>query len=309
MQYREMKKTNMKISALGFGAMRLPGRKGLLGFQVDTKKSVEIIRRGIDLGINYVDTAYFYHLGDSEKVLGLALKDGYREKVYVADKLPMILMRKPDDFERFLETQLKRLQIDCIDFYLFHALNRSYLQKLIDFKLLEKMESVKKQGLIKYIGFSFHDTVPVFKKIIDIYPWDIAQIQYNYLDTGVQASREGLQYAYEKGIPVVVMEGLRGGQLANPPKDAKEIIKNAGTKKSPVEWAFQFLWNQKEITTVLSGMNSIEMVEEDCLFAGRSGIGKLSKDELNTIEKLVKIYKDKILVGCTSCRSRMPSSA
>ncbi|HEX3044889.1 MAG TPA: aldo/keto reductase, partial [Bacillota bacterium] len=306
MQYRDMKKLGLKLSVLSFGGMRLPHKNPLLGPGIDEKKAIRVIRRGIDLGINYIDTAYFYHFGASERIIGEALKDGYRDKVYLADKSPLMIMRKPEDFERYLEIQLKRLQTDTIDFYLFHGMNRSHLKKVIDFKLLEKMEAAKKSGLIKYIGFSFHDTLPVFKTIIDLYPWDMVQIQYNYLDIGTQATGEGLRYADEKGIPVVIMEGLKGGKLANPPQEALDIIRNAPVQKTPVEWAFQFLWNLKEVTTVLSGMNSLAMIEENCAYADRSGIGSFSAVESNIIDSLTAIYQKKILVGCTSCSYCMP---
>jgi uncharacterized protein len=306
MQYRKMTKINQKVSALGFGAMRLPGKRGAMAFRVDERKAVAAIRRAVDLGINYFDTAYIYHLGASEKILGMALRDGYRQKVLIADKLPMILMRKPEDFNRFLDTQLKRLGTDWIDFYLLHSMNRAHLRKMIDFKLLEKMEEAKRKGLIRYVGFSFHDTLPVFREIIDQYSWDMTQIQYNYLDTGVQATAEGLKYAHEKGIPVVVMEGLKGGKLSDPPAEAKEIIREASSVRTPVEWAFQFLWNQKEVTTVLSGMNSTSMVEENCRYADRSGVNSLSGQDMEVIQKLVSIYKKKILVGCTACSYCMP---
>ena len=306
MQFRDMKKIDQRVSALGFGVMRLAGRGGMMRVRVDEKKAIAAIRRGIDLGINYLDTAYLYHLGASERILGQALRDGYRQKVLVADKLPMILMRRPEEFERFLETQLKRLGMDSIDFYLFHSMNRAHLKKMLDFDLLPKMEDARRRGLIRYIGFSFHDTLPVFREIIDQYDWDMTQIQYNYLDTGVQATTEGLKYAHGKGIPVVVMEGLKGGKLANPPAEALQIMRGASSVRSPVDWAFQFLWNQEEVTTVLSGMSSVAMVEENCGYADRSGVGTLSSQDLEVIRKLVDIYRRKILVGCTACNYCMP---
>ncbi|MBI4976306.1 MAG: aldo/keto reductase [Spirochaetes bacterium] len=303
MQYRVLEKLGYKISALSFGAMRLPTSFALA---VDKKKAVATIRKAVELGINYFDTAYIYHLGASEKVLGEALGNGVRKNVYIADKLPMILMRKTEDFDRFLETQLERLGTDYIDFYLFHNLNQGYFDKLLALGLFEKMEQAKKRGLIRHIGFSFHDTLPVFKKIVDAYPWDLAQIQYNYLDTAMQATTEGLHYAAKKKIPVAVMEGLKGGMLADPPKEAKDIMRSAASKKTPVEWAFQFLWNLPEVATVLSGMGSPAMVEENCGYAERSGVGILSGSDMETIEKLVSTYRKKILVDCTACRYCMP---
>ncbi|HET6486631.1 MAG TPA: aldo/keto reductase [Spirochaetia bacterium] len=306
MQFRHMKKIDQKVSALGFGVMRLAGRGGMMRLRVDEKRAITAIRRGIELGINYFDTAYIYHLGASERILGQALRDGYRQKVLVADKLPMILMRRPEDFSRFLETQLKRLGTDHIDFYLFHSMNRAYLKKMRDFDLLPKMEDARRRGLIRYIGFSFHDTLPIFKEVIDAYAWDMTQIQYNYLDTGVQATTEGLKYAYAKGIPVVVMEGLRGGKLANPPMEALQAMRDGSSSRTPVDWAFQFLWNQEEVTTVLSGMNSAAMVEENCRYADRSGVGTLTGKDQEVIRKLVDVYRQKILVGCTACNYCMP---
>ena len=306
MQFRHMKKIDQKVSALGFGVMRLGGRGGMMRVRIDEKKAIAAIRRAVELGVNYFDTAYLYHLGASERILGQALRDGYRQKVLVADKLPMILMRRPEDFDRFLETQLKRLGMDSIDFYLFHSMNRAHLKRMLDFDLLPKMENAKRRGLIRCIGFSFHDTLPVFKEIIDSYAWDMAQVQYNYLDTGVQATTEGVKYAHQKGVPVVVMEGLKGGKLANPPAEALQIMRGAASTRSPVDWAFQFLWNQEEVTTVLSGMSSVAMVEENCGYADRSGVGTLSSQDLEVIRKLVDIYRRKILVGCTACNYCMP---
>jgi len=302
MRYRAMPRISQTVSALGFGAMRLPGN----ALHADEKRAVAVIRRAIDLGINYFDTAYLYHLGGSERALGRALRDGYRQRVLVADKLPMILLRRPEDFDRFLEAQLRRLETEWIDFYLFHGMNRAYLRKMIDFGLLERMEGARRRGVIRYIGFSFHDTLPVFKEIIDQYDWDMTQVQYNYLDTAQQATSEGLAYAHRKGIPVVVMGGLRGGKLANPPAEAAAIIRNATSQRTPVEWAFQFLWDQPEVTTVLSGMSSAAMVQENCRYADCSGTTSLSEQDRSVIRSLVDVYRKRILVGCTACSYCVP---
>ena len=294
-----------KVSALGLGCMRLPPRR-INRLRADTKKSIELIRYGIDLGINYLDTAWPYHLGDSEKILGKALKDGYREKVYLITKLPIFMVRKPDDFDKYLSTQMKRLQTDYLDGYLFHALNKGQLEKIKKLNLINKMEIAKKEGIIRSIGFSFHDTLPVFKEIIDYYPWDISQIQYNYMDTCVQATTEGLKYAYKKGIAIVVMEPLKGGTLVNPTLDAIEILNSAEKKKSTVEWALQFLWNKPEISVVLSGMGSKKMIQENCQIADRSGINSLNSSEMKIIDQLAKIYRKQIKVSCTACGYCMP---
>jgi predicted aldo/keto reductase-like oxidoreductase len=258
--------------------MRLPSRR-INRLRAETNVSVKIIRHGIDLGINYLDSAWVYHLGDSEKIIGLALKDGYRERVKIATKLPTFLVRNSSDFDQYLKTSLERLQTNYIDIYMFHNLEQSSFEKVKKLGLMDKMLEAKEKGLIHHIGFSFHDTLPVFKEVIDYYPWDMAQIQYNYMDTGVQATTDGLEYAYSKGIAVVVMEPLKGGRLANPPKEALEIMKASGTKRTPVDWAFQFIWNRPEISTVLSGMNSEQMIDENCASAEKSGINTLGKED------------------------------
>jgi len=305
MKYRKMGSLDWEVSALGFGCMRLPSRR-LNRLRADTNKSIRIIRHGLDLGINYIDTAWVYHLGDSEKILGKALKGSYRDKVHLVTKLFMMLVRKPEDFDNFLHKQLKRLNTDYLDAYLFHGINKGSFEKIKELGLIEKMEKARDKGLIKHIGFSFHDTYPVFKEIIDYYDWDIAQIQYNYMDTSIQARTEGLRYAHSRGIAVVIMEPLRGGNLVNPPKEALDIMRSAKNQKSPVEWALQFLWNQPEISTVLSGMGNMQMVDENCKIADRSGINTLSQDDKEIIEKLASVYRDKILVPCTGCEYCMP---
>jgi predicted aldo/keto reductase-like oxidoreductase len=296
-----------EVSALGFGCMRLPTTPIL--HRVDERQSISIIRKGIDLGINYVDTAWMYHMGNSEKILGKALQNGYRQKIKLVTKLPMIFMKKEEDFDRFFNQQLERLQTDYLDMYLFHMLNETNFEKMKQMNLISKMEKARADGKIKHIGFSFHDTLPVFKKIIDFYPWDMAQIQYNYLDTNIQATSEGLQYAHNKRIAVVIMEPLKGGQLANPPKEAIDVINKSDVKRTPVDWALQFLWNRPEVATVLSGMGSMKMVEENCSSADKSGIGSLSPHELTIIDQLTDISKKKIIVPCTACQYCMPCPA
>ena len=305
MQYRKMGSLDWEVSALGFGCMRLPRRR-INRMRADTKESINIIRHGIDLGINYIDTAWLYHLGDSERIIGQALKDGYRERVRLVTKLFMPLVRKTEHFDRFLNTQLKRLQTDYLDIYLFHSMNASAFEKVKRLGLIEKMVEARKQGRIRHIGFSFHDTLPVFKEIIDYYDWDMTQIQYNYMDTGIQATTDGLNYAHNKGIATVIMEPVRGGTLANPPAEAIDIMKSSGYDRTPVDWALQFLWNRPEISMVLSGMGSRQMVDENCASADRSGIGSLSAEEEEVIARLVEVYRSKILVPCTACEYCMP---
>jgi hypothetical protein len=305
MKYRKMGSLDWEVSALGFGCMRLPSRK-INKLRAKTEESIELIRYGIDRGINYIDTAWLYHLGDSEKIIGKALKDGYRERVHLVTKLPMMMVRNSKHFDKYLKTQMKRLQTDYLDSYLFHAVDQGQFNKIKKLDLIDKMEDAKKEGHIRSIGFSFHDTLPVFKEIIDYYPWDIAQIQYNYMDTCVQATTEGLSYAHSKGIAVVVMEPLKGGNLANPPREALNIINSAEKKRTPVDWALQFLWNKPEISVVLSGMGSKKMVQENCESADHSGINSLTIKDQTVIERLSEVYRQKNIVSCTACDYCMP---
>jgi uncharacterized protein len=304
-QYRAMGSLDWKVSALGFGCMRLPGKR-INRMAAEPVESIRIIRGGIDLGIDYVDTAWVYHMGDSEKVLGQALKDGYRDKVRLTTKLPVMLCRKEEDFDRYLHAQLERLQTDHLDTYLLHALDRGGFDKAKRLGYIEKMEKARDEGLIRHIGFSFHDTLPVFKEIVDHYAWDVCQIQYNYMDTALQAGTEGLEYAAAKGIAVVIMEPLKGGRLADPPAEAKRIMRDSGIDRTPVDWALQFLWNRPEVAVVLSGMGSMQMVEENCASADRSGVGILSEKEEQVIAELAAVYRRRIVVPCTACGYCMP---
>ncbi len=289
-----------QVSALGFGCMRLPQRR-VNRLRADTDESISLIRYGIDSGINYIDTAWPYHLGDSEKLLGYALREGYRERIFLATKLPVFLVRDAGDFDKYLNKQLERLQTDYLDMYLFHALNASSFAKVKRLGLLEKMEKAKREGRIRHIGFSFHDTLPVFKEIMDYCDWDMTQIQYNYVDSGIQATEEGLKYAYCKGVAVVAMEPLKGGTLANPPVEALEVMRAADKKRTSVDWALQYLWNRPEIAVVLSGMGTRTMVEENCASAEKSGVKLLEPKEEAVIAALADIYRRRILVGCTAC--------
>ena len=305
MQYRKMGSLDWEVSALGFGCMRLPSRRfSLMG--ADLEESKRIIRYGIDRGINYIDTAWPYHLGESERVVGQTLRDGYREKVHLVTKLPVPVVRKTEDFDRFLNSQLEKLQTDYLDIYLLHSLNAGTFEKVKRLGLIDKMEEAQRQGRIRHIGFSFHDTYPVFKEIIDYYNWDMAQIQYNYMDTALQATTDGLEYAHSKGIAVVIMEPIKGGSLANPPVEAVEVMNSASQERTPVDWALQFLWNRPEVATVLSGMGNKQMVEENCDSAERSGINSLNQEEEDLINRLAEIYREKILVSCTGCEYCLP---
>jgi len=306
MKQRPMGSLDWPVSALGFGAMRLPS-KGLNRLTPDVAESTRIIRSGIDQGINYVDTAYLYP--GSERAVGAALKDGYRERVHLVSKLPVPLVRKTEDFDKYLAASLERLQTDHLDVYLLHAMNAGAFKKVQRLGLLDKMVEARDAGLIRHIGFSFHDTLPVFKDIVDAFDWDLCQIQYNYMDTCLQAGTEGLEHAAGKGLAVVIMEPLKGGRLANPPAEALEIMRGSGVNRTPVDWALQFLWNRPEVSVVLSGMGSQHMVDDNCASADRSGVSTLSEHELDIVEQLAEVYRKRMAVPCTACRYCMPCTS
>ena len=296
------------VSALGFGAMRLPM---IDQSNVNEEEAIKMIRYAIDNGVNYIDTAYPYHNGESEVIVGKALMDGYREKVHLTTKLPMWLVKKTDDFEVYLNEQIERLQTKP-DIYLFHGLNKNRLEKIKKLNLIKKMEEARANKLFQYIGFSFHDNLEVFKEIIDYYKWDCCQIQYNYLDIEYQAGTEGLKYAASKNIAVIVMEPIRGGKLAIPDNkletkpEIKEVLDTSRIKRTMANWALQFVWNHPEVSVVLSGMSSMPQVEENVESANKAGSDILTEEELQTISQLRKSYDRYTLVNCTSCRYCLP---
>lgn len=304
MKYRKMGKLNVQVSVLGFGAMRLPTLEN--ESKIDEPKAIEMIRYAIDNGVNYVDTAYGYHGGQSEILVGKALKDGYREKTFLATKLPVWLVNKKEDMDKLLNEQLKKLDTDHIDFYLLHALNKDSWQKIYNLGAIEWGEKMKEKGLIRYFGFSFHDDLETFKKIIDSHDWDFCQIQYNYMDVSYQAGKEGLEYAGKKNIGVVVMEPLRGGRLARPPKDVQELIEKFHVRRNSVEWALLWVWNHPEVSTALSGMSTLEQVKENLELADKAEINILTKEELEFIEKLRLTFLGRKAIDCTQCRYCMP---
>lgn len=299
---------NWEVSVLGFGAMRLPM---IDQTTVNEEEAIKMIRYAIDNGVNYIDTAYPYHNGESEVIVGKALKDGYREKVHLTTKLPMWAVKKSEDFDKFLSEQIERLQTKP-DIYLFHGLTKNRLKKIKKLNLIEKMELAKEKGLFKYSGFSFHDNFEVFKEIIDYYNWDCCQIQFNYLDIEYQAGLKGVEYAGSKNIALIIMEPIRGGKLAIPEDkldskpEIKKILEKSKIKRTMADWALQFVWNHPEVSIVLSGMSSMQQVEENIESAKSSTINSLTKDELQTISKLRKIYDKYDLVLCTSCRYCLP---
>lgn len=304
MKYRKLGKTGEDVSILGFGCMRFPQQDG----KIDEEKSLEMIRYAIDNGVNYIDTAYPYHNGESEIFLGKALKDGYREKIKLATKLPSWAVNTRADMDKFINEQLKKLQTKQIDFYLIHSLNKDDYSRLKENGLFDFIRKIKEQKLVKYVGFSFHDTLDVFKYIIDDYEWDFVQIQYNYIDETYQAGTEGLLYAHSKGLGVVIMEPLRGGSLVNNLSDEiNAIINNSSVEKNAVEWAFKFLYDKEEISVVLSGMSSLEQVIDNIKAVDSQGdANSMTKIEKQIIEDLSKEFKSKIKVNCTGCKYCLP---
>ena len=307
MQYRKFGKLDWEGSALGFGAMRLP-LTDTNPANVDEPESIRMIRYAIDHGVNYVDTAYPYHEGRSEPTVGRALQDGYREKVKVATKLPSWLVDSVTDYDRYLNEQLERLQIDKIDFYLLHGMNKESWPKLRELDVLRWAESAMAGGRIGYLGFSFHDDFEVFKEIVDAYDnWAFCQIQYNYMDVEYQAGTRGLKYAADKGLAVVIMEPLRGGRLSKePPEQVARLWASAPQKRTPVEWALQWVWNHPEVSVVLSGMTAMEHVMENVAIADRSGPGTFTADGLALIDRVREAYRELSPVPCTSCGYCMP---
>lgn len=304
MQYREFGDLDLKVSALGFGAMRLP-TIGDDSSNIDEEKSIEMIRYAIDNGVNYVDTAWPYHQGESEKLVGKALKEGYREQVYLATKLPIWEVEERADLDKYLNKQLEKLDVEKINFYLLHALNEERWDKIQRLDILEWAEEKKAEGKIDYIGFSFHDSYDVFETILEGYDWDFCQIQYNYLDTEYQAGKKGLKKAYEQNTAVIVMEPIRGGWLAQePPQEVKELFTSENEDWSPVEWALHWVWSQKEVGLVLSGMSEMQHVEENIKTADKSQIGLLSDSEFEMMKKAAEKMRGP--VTCTRCEYCIP---
>jgi len=307
MKYRKFGKLDWEVSVLGFGAMRLPVIDSVQE-NIDEPEAIRMIRRSIDAGVNYVDTAYPYHGGNSELVVGRALKDGYREKVKLATKLPSWFIQKPEDFDRYLDEQLTRLDTDHIDFYLFHAMNKNTWPKIRDLDALKWAEGAQSDGRIHYLGFSFHDTLAVFKEIVDAYDrWTFCQIQYNFMDIEYQAGTEGLKYAHDKGLAVVVMEPLRGGNLTKePPDSVMDLWGTAEKKRTPAEWALQWVWDHEEVPMALSGMTTMQHVEENLVYADQSEQNTFGPEEIELVEKVREEYIKRSPIPCTACRYCMP---
>ena len=305
MQYRYFTKDKLKVSVLGFGCMRFPIENDDSG-SIDENKATEMLHYAIDNGVNYIDTAYPYHQGNSESFVGRALGNGYREKVYIATKLPVWLCKTYEDFEKYLDEQLERLNTDYIDFYLLHSLNEKSWNNIVDLKIFDFVEKAKEKGKIKYIGFSFHDELPVFKSIIDSYNWDFCQIQLNYMDRQYQAGLEGFEYAVEKDISVVIMEPIKGGKLATASEEIQTIWDKSSTKRTAAQWALEWIYNFKDVSVVLSGMSTMEHVIANIETSKGALASSLSEEDLELVDQVSKVYKKNIKVDCTSCEYCLP---
>ena len=308
MKCRTFGQTGFRPSALGFGCMRLPVLSPDDSSQIDEALAISMIRYAIDHGVNYVDSAYGYHKGKSETVLAKALLYGYRDKVAVATKLPIYAMKEASEADRYFEEQLLRLNTSHIDFYLLHNVNSELWPKVKEWRLFDWAERKKAGGKIGHFGFSFHDSLSCFKQVIDYYPgWDFCQVQYNYVDEHTQAGMEGVKYAADKGLGVVVMEPVRGGMLANAPTEGiKRMSDSAPVRRTPSDWALQWVWNQPEVSLVLSGMSTMDHVIENVRSADNSGPGSLNPEEVAFLRSLAEAYKGLLAVPCTNCAYCMP---
>jgi predicted aldo/keto reductase-like oxidoreductase len=308
MQYREFGRLDWKVSVLGYGCLRFPTVDGDYE-RIDEEVTVELIRAAIDQGVNYLDTAYDYNRGSAERVIGKALLDGYRNRVRLATKLPCASVHSAEDFDRYLNEQLDRLQTDHVDVYLLHRLNtlEQSWPKMRDLGVFEWAEGAIADGRIGCLGFSFHDAYDVFQEIVDAYDgWSMCQIQYNYMDIQNQAGTRGLQYAASKGLAVVIMEPLLGGKLANPPQPVQALWDTVARQRSPAEWGLQWLWNQPEVSVVLSGMNEMQHLKENIASASSSGVGTLTQGDLALVNSVRERYRQYRGIPCTQCRYCMP---
>jgi predicted aldo/keto reductase-like oxidoreductase len=304
MVYRDMGKTGVKVSALGYGCMRYPKKGG----RVDAERAERQLRAAMDRGVNYFDTAWAYLGGQSETILGKAVSGAARDKVYVADKIPPYIVFSRRDMDRTLETMLRRLGTDRVDFLLAHALNDfGSWERLKGLGYPRFLEDAKASGKIRFSGFSWHGNKDEFKRVVDDYPWDFCQIQYNYLDEQYQAGREGLEHAARKGLGVAVMEPLRGGSLVGRlPAEVAKAIADAPVRRSAAAWALDWVWDHGQVSTVLSGLNDEAHIEENLGLAEASAPGMLSGEDKAMMAEIRSVYSRLMRVGCTGCSYCMP---
>lgn len=311
MQYREIPKTGDKLSALGFGCMRLPQKSGIPGDgRIDKERAEQLICSAIDRGVNYFDTGMIYHRGGGEPFLGELFQNGLRDRVRLATKLPPWSAKTKEDLDLLLTAQMDRLRTDHIDYYLLHALEANNWKKLLSFDVLSFLDRAKREGRIGNAGFSFHGDLDTFKEIVDAYDWELCQIQYNFLDTDYQAGTRGLKYAADRKLGVIIMEPLRGGTLAGQPPEAIDAIwQSADTRRTPADWALRWVWNHPEVTVVLSGMNETRHLEENIRVAQEALPDALPPEDLERFAAVEQTYRRLMKAGCTGCRYCMPCPA
>ena len=305
MKYRTMGKLGIEASAFGLGCMRFNGAASG-DSTIDEQKAISLIRRAIDGGVTYLDTAYVYLNKTSEIVVGKALQDGYRDKVTIATKMPADYVHNREEMEALLESELTKLQTDHIDFYLMHGINKERWEYFKSIGAPQFFDDMKKAGKIRYKCFSFHGPYEEYEYILNDWDWDMVQLQYNYMDINNQAGTKGIELAGQKGIPVVVMEGLLGGRLAIAPDNVQALFDAFPIKRSPVEWAFRWLCNRPEVAVVLSGCNEQEQIDENLRIFDTVGTGIMTEDELKLIDDVREAYLSRTKIGCTGCRYCMP---
>ena len=306
MQYRTMRfqKTEDRVSLLGFGCMRFPKTES---GAIDRERAGKMLDTALKAGVNYIDTAYPYHDGESEPFLGRILAKYARDSYYLATKLPVWLVNTAKEAQAVFDGQLDRLQVSYVDYYLFHALNRERWEKLKGSGIIEWAEQLKQEGKIRHLGFSFHDDYEVFREIITYRQWDFCQIQYNYMDRDIQAGDRGYELARKMGIPMIVMEPVKGGMLSGLPKEAQAILEEADPERLPASWALRWVGSHPGVKLVLSGMSSEEQLEDN--IRTFSPFVPIGTQEEEVIGQAAKAIRARLKNSCTACRYCMPCPA
>lgn len=307
METRKFGKDKKVVSVLGMGCMRFP-LKGESTKEIDEKKVQEMMRVAVEGGVNYIDTAWPYHGGESEPVVGRAIQAlGIRDQIHLATKLPSWLIHSREDMDRYLDQQLERLQTDHIDYYLVHTLTRKLWAQVKKHGIFEFLDDALASGKIKHVGFSFHDSFDLFQEIIEAYPWEFCQIQLNYLDEHYQAGIQGLEFAASRGLSVIVMEPLRGGRLVNSlPPEAVALFATSEEQKTAAAWGLRYLWNRPEVSLVLSGMSDLDQIKENLETANGGTVGNLTEADAVILKQVQGILQEKIRVDCTGCKYCIP---
>lgn len=305
MEYRKWYDQELKTSLLGLGAMRLP-KKDNTTLEIDEKEAIKMIRTAIDSGINFIDTAYIYNDGESEKIVGKALQDGYRSKVVLSTKIPLWLVNSEEDLELLFSEQLDRLKTNYVDLFLFHALDRNSLEKMITLNCFQFLDKKLKEGHIGSVGFSFHDECSYFKELINAYKWDACMLQFNFIDQESQAGIEGIEYATQKKVSIIVMEPLKGGLLCTPPDEVKNIINEHTPQLNMIEWSFKWISNFVGVKTILSGMSNIKMLEDNISYFEHSESIPLTISDKEMLDKVRSLYLSRGTIECTNCQYCLP---